>query len=276
MKLAIDPFNSKYTDVDNLVDDLLVSDILNVLNLNPNIHSLLKTTLEKLYHDFLDSYYDVHNSLPEHEEAEALMKVHDAASLLYRSIMDLCEYGNTDQRFANALKKIDNDKFLPEEGRGIFLKLVNDWNPNIYVRQLVIKMQMAAEEAADLPNKKPSAAELKLKLKQESDLDLKEQIKTEIAIAEWMEAINPDCDQERKKRVLSRKVRKDSPIRRSVRSFKEFLEEHTEVHFSAGKYYPEIGFKSPAFYAVRLTLRRIYPNVSDRKIASIMQEINAQ
>ena len=57
------------------------------------------------------------------------MEVHDTAKALRRAISNLMELGNTDKRFAKALRDVDDDEFKPEEGMGIWRKITNDWNP---------------------------------------------------------------------------------------------------------------------------------------------------
>lgn len=276
MKLAVDPMNVKSTEVDELADNKLVNKVAGTLHLGNNKHSAIKQMLQKLYHEFLSSYYTVDSALPEHKERAALLEVRDRAQELYEAIMALYEHGNTDKRFAQALLDIDYDEFRPEKGMGIWHKITNDLNPNYYLRELITDIEVAAKNAADLPDKNPSVEELKQAIKKETDPKKTGDLENQLFFAKWDNERDPNRHEAHKKHIADRRTPKDLPTRTSIKMLKEFFDSNVELPFTAGKYYPEIGFKSPAFNATKIILEKIYPNISDRKIASLMQETNTQ
>lgn len=270
MKLSVDPENVKCTEVDALADDALVAEIANILDLDDSKRPAMQEMLKKLYDEFLSAYYDVGRSLPEHEECKALTQVYDDAYTLLKTLNSLFEHGNTDQRLAKSLKSLNNERHKIWDG------LVKDkWNPNYHLRRLIADIVVAADNAADAPSKKKSVSELQEMITNETDTKKTEDLETELILAEMRDNHHPNRHEEYKKRVQSRKTPKDLPLRESIKLLKDFFDEHVSIPFTAGKYYPEIGFKSPAFYAVKTALAKIYPEVSDRKIASIMQEASS-
>ncbi len=275
MKLAVDPQNVQCTEIQALADDDLINDLIDVLSVQKENFIPLKNIVEQVYDEFMMGYYEVDYSLPEHVEQAALMKVHDAASELHRSIMDLFEFGNADKRLAKALVKYGSDELELSKAVGVWQHVVNDWNPNISVRRLITQIQIAAKHAADLPNKSKTMAELQEELSHAQTSKEMERIESEMALVDFHDVYWPKEEQEkeRKERVDERKVPKDLPIRNALSVMKPFFENILEIPFTAGKYYPEIGYNSAAFYAAKMVLKKIYPQISNRKIAGIMSEI---
>ena len=261
MKLAVDPENVKCTEVDALADDAIVANIASIIGLDNDKHPTLKVTLEKVYHEFLSGYYDVNNSAPEHLQTAALMDVSNIAYSLIVALNKLSYLGDTDQRLAKKLENHDVEgiwKILRDKG--------GSTNPNLYVRKNIASLYTAAQSAADA---------LKQALKKETDPKKAEKLERQLFLLEWSSERDPIRHEEYKQRVKSRKTPKDLPLRNSIKQLKVFFDIHVDIPFTAGKYYPETGFKSPAFYAVKTILEKIYPAVSDRKIASIMQEMTS-
>lgn len=185
--------------------------------------------------------------------------------LLNSALNNLLSQGNSDKRLAEALKSHDS--------LDVWKRLTYDQrNPNINIRRLTGSLAAAAKVAADKQDF-VNVIELKNELKDTHDPDKRSQLENDIALAELIDHINPNQTEEYRQRVAERKTPKDLPVRRSIAILKTFFNQHVEIPFTAGKYYTGLGFKSPSFEAVKLTLKKIYPSVSDRKIASIMQEM---
>lgn len=269
MKLAIDPENVTYEGVDGLASDGLVKEIADILNLDKTSYNELRSTIQHAYHEFLSGYYDVKNSVPEHEQTASLTEVADIAYSLIKALNKLIYIGDTDQRLAKRLENHDIE--------GVWKTLRNKsdkTNPNLNLRRNIASLHSAAQSAADAPNKlKEKIKTLRAELKQEQNPDKKHKLEGSLALLEWREDMHPNNERERKVRAKERRIPKDLPIRNSINILKNFFDEYVGHPFTAGKYYSEIGFKSSAFYAVKTVLKKIYPEVSDRKIASIMQEV---
>lgn len=263
MKLAINPHEVECSEVEALADDVLIQEISDILNLHTEKKHILKTTLQKLYDEFLTAHYEVCNSLPEHEESDLLLDVHDAAYSLIEALNSLVYSGSADKRLADSIKKHDAYE--------IWTKMQDDENnPNFHMRRLISEIASSAIQAADKPDGLNSIKDLRGTPKGET--------KDQEALNDLLNFIHPNRTEERRERIAARKIPKDLPLRRSIDILKQFFESHVSYPFTAGKYYPELdeGFKSPAFRAVKAVLKQIYPQVSDRKIASIMQETNTQ
>lgn len=273
MKLAIDPENVKWTEVDDLASNDLVQEITNIIHLDKALQNELRTTLQQVYHAFLSAYYDVSKALPEHEEKLLLSEVRESAWQLLRSLNNLFEKGNTDQRLGDSLKDFHQEQFKMHQAIGDKSHHLDPYNPNFNLRRLIGNIVAASETAIDKPHCPRTTEELNLALKKETDPDRLQKIETELFWVDFADEHDPNRHEEYKERVKSRRVPKDLPIRNSIKQLKEFFDIHVDIPFTAGKYYPEIGFKSSAFYAVKTVLKKIYPEVSDRKIASIMQEV---
>ncbi len=272
MKLAVDPMNVKCTEVDELADDALVEKIASMLNLEDTKRPALKETLQELYHEFLSGYYNVQDSVPEHEQTAALEEVADIAYSLIKALNRLIYIGDTDNRLAKQLTNHDVE--------GIW-KILRDktchTNPNLYLRKNIGSLCAAAKSAADAPDKpKEKIKTLEAAIEQEQNPDKKYDLEGSLALLEWRYRTHHKDEEERKARAKERKIPKDLPIRNSINILKEFFDKYVDYPFTAGKYYPELGYKSQAFEAAKLALEIIYPEVSDRKIASLMQEANAQ
>ena len=243
MKLAIDPETVNHQEIVGLVDNDFLAEISIILKLEKNNEPALIDMLIQLYDEFIFAYYEVRNSLPEHEESAALIEVEKATKALNRALNDLMVSGNADKRLAKGLERFDS--------LGIWKKLIYDkHNPNIDIRRLIATITVAANYAADKPEEK----------------------QCDPALLELIDHIHPNREEERRQRIAIRKIPKDLPIRKSIRILKTFFDSNVNIPFTAGKYYSEIGFKSPAFLATKKILKKIYPNISDRKIASLMQE----
>ncbi|MGH1377168.1 MAG: hypothetical protein ACRBCK_12600 [Alphaproteobacteria bacterium] len=276
MKLAIDPETITPIEVDKLASDDLVKEITNTLNIPDKDQTALKFTIKTTYHDFLDGYYEVQNALPEHKESKLLKKVVEDASNLLDSLNDLIDAGKSNQRLADKIETLYcSDEANEHELATWGLLTNNEPNPNFNVREFIADLLFAADCAADTPDTIKPSSSLKEELSILQDGNAKEEIEREVALAELIEEIHPNRHEERKERTQIRKTSKDLPIRNSIHTIKKFFDAHIETPFTAGKYYPETGFKSPAFYAVKIILKKIYPTISDRKIASIMQELAA-
>ncbi len=269
MELTINPETVKFREVSNLASPDLVEEIASLLDLEKQLHDELQNTLAEIYHDFLDGYYNVKNSIPEHEQINALMNVSDIAYSLITALNNLVFLQDTDKRLTQELEKDDVEGIW----RILRQKAASD-NPNLYLRKNIASLCNAAKRAADGPDRtKERIIAIRAAITAEDNLKKKEDLEGTLALEKWYHDMHPDREEERKTRAKKRKIPKDLPIRASVQRFKVFFDAHIDHPFTAGKYYSEIGFKSPAFYAVKTVLKRIYPKVSDRKIASLMQEL---
>lgn len=253
MKLAIDPETVRCDEIDAIASDALVEEISALLNLHPDKMGALKSSLVKMYREFMDGHYDVRNSLPEHEESKALLKVFDDAYTLLKTLNGLMELGHTDKRLASRLDEFHNKQIEMHNAIGDKKYFHDERNPNYNLRRMIGHICASAKMAADEPpidhfNFDPS-------VKGKAD---------------------PKDIDRYKQRVQERKTPKDLPIRNSAKILEVFFKENTNIPFTAGKYHPDNGFVTHAFIAVKTVLKKIYPQVSDRKIASIMQEISSK
>ncbi|MCK5385212.1 MAG: hypothetical protein KAJ29_06500 [Alphaproteobacteria bacterium] len=189
------------------------------------------------------------------------MKVSKDAEQLVNSLNELLSVGSADKRLFKELSGFNHPLFRYRDSYGTWDYILSDpHNPHIKLRSLIADIKAAAESACDTPCKIENSDG-----KNQDVIDL------------FLDAYNSEAHQEeRRKRKLERKTPRDLPLRKSIQLLKGFFDEHVEIPFTAGKYYPELGYKSHAFEAVKLVLEQIYPDISDRKIASLMQEMVTQ
>lgn len=256
MQLAIDTDKQTNEQILALADEDLINDVVEIIDLDKSLNQELKQAIIETYSEFLFGHFDLKNYYPEHKKVELLKTVKKAAEELHCSLSELVDCSEADLRLANSLRELDTEHVQSERNLGIWNKIIEQegWNPNLFLRHLIADIIAATENASN---------------------------------EEWKECDDPilnsfhpearkEHNEKRSQRIKLEKIQKDLPIRNSIQILKSFFDKHVEYPFTAGKYYPEIGFKSPAFHAVTIVLKKIYPSVSDRKIASIMQEFSCK
>jgi hypothetical protein len=251
MRLAVDANEVTYDEIEALASDELVQELSEIIHLHPNNMVSLKDALKKVYSEFMTAYYEVQNALPEHEEAESLKNVYETAIALSRALNNLLSKGNSDKRLGESLRKYNDCDQWKNFQR-------DQYNPHFELRHFVTDIAVAAENAVDMP----------------VDIISFVDEETDEILMSISDENHPNLVAERKDRVRQRKTPKDLPLKVGVHILKEFIETHSDVPFTAGKYYPEIGFKSPAFSFIKTIIKQLFPSVSERKIASLMQSLS--
>jgi membrane-associated HD superfamily phosphohydrolase len=275
MKLAIDPETVECTELNDLADDNIVHEIASILDLSMQQKEELKEVLQKVYHEFVDAVYEIDRSLPEHKEQELLQEVYDNALQLVHSLNNLLGKGNADQRLGQKLKDYHNKQIEMHKAVDDTSFFFEKNNPNYNLRRTISNLAAAASSAVDAPYKSKTE-ELREALDEETNRKRRHDLAGEIAFNELADFIHHGHEEAYKKRVAARKTPKDLPLRNTIKILKEFIIKNTPHPFTAGKYYPEIGYKSPVFTAIKIALEKIYPDISDRKIASLMSELGGK
>ncbi len=269
MKLALPDNKHSFQDIESLISEDLIREVSILLDIDDKRNIELRTAIRHAYYELIDGYYTVQKAAPEHIESDALMRVYNDTYNLIDSLNNLLSIGNSNQRLAETLK---SPQCLSDQQADLWDSLIgNRGQENLNLRILLSDLAAASMKAADLADNEHE--KLTTQLHEQQGPEKIEFIENQLNLHNFVDKLYPQKNEDRKQRIAERKIPKHLPIKNAVSTLKAFIEEHSLKPFTAGKYYPESGYTAPAVLAIKTILKNIAPQTSDRKIASLIQEL---